>query len=76
MKAQLMVDAEALSKRIREEAALTAKLEIEKAKNHLRDQIIKESFAVAQAQLSSLVSKEDHARLQGEFLHNIQVVQR
>lgn len=76
MKTQMIAEAQAMSKRIREEAALTVKFEVEKAKTQLRDQLMKESFAIAEAQMTSKVSNEDHARLQGEFINNIQAVQR
>lgn len=76
MKLQLLAEAQALSKRIREEAAATARLEVEKARNHLREELLKESFSIAQSQMNSKVSSDDHARLQGEFINNIQAVQR
>lgn len=76
MKTQLLSEAKAISKRIREEATITAQLEIEKAKNHLREELIKESFLMAEKQMTSKVSSDDHARLQGEFINNIQAAQR
>ena len=75
MKAQLISDAQALSSRIREEAMLSAKFEVEKAKNQLRAQMIKESIDLSRQQMSSKVSTEDHQRLQGEFITNIRGVQ-
>ncbi len=76
MKNQLIAEANAISKRLREEAIAAAKLEVEKAKNSLREELIKESFALAKESLESKVSTEDHSRLQGEFINNIQAVQR
>jgi F0F1-type ATP synthase membrane subunit b/b' len=76
MKNQLIHEASAISKRIREEAILAAKLEVEKAKHQLRDELIKEAFIQAKENLESKVSLEDHTRLQGEFINNIQAAQR
>ena len=76
MKSQMLAEAQAISKRIREEAAATARLEVERAKVRLREELIAEAFVIAEAQMNSKVSKDDHARLQGEFINNIQAVQR
>jgi F-type H+-transporting ATPase subunit b len=76
MKKQLIAEAEALSKRIREEAEIAAKFEVERAKNQLRENLIKESLEVAKVQLSSKLTEDDHKRLQSEFISNIQGVQR
>ncbi len=76
MKKQLLAEAEALSKRIREEAEISAKFESERAKNQLRENLIKESIELAKAQLGSKVTVEDHQRLQEEFISNIQGAQR
>jgi len=75
LKKQLIDEANSLSKRIKTEAETTAKLEIEKAKNHLREEMIKEATALARNQMSTKVSTEDHKRLQGEFIESIQAVQ-
>lgn len=76
MKKQLIAEAEALSKRIRDEAEITARLEVEKAKNHLKETLIKESLEAARNQLASKVTAEDHQRLQSNFITNIQAVQK
>ena len=75
MRKQLVVDAEASSKRIKEDAKSTADLEIFKAKNQLRDYLIKQSLESARGQLQK-VSPEDHQRLQAEFVNNVQGAQK
>ncbi len=76
MKKQLIAEAEILSERIRKEAEIAAKFESERAKNHLREELIKDSLEMAKSQLQSKVTADDHKRLQSEFLSNIQGVQR
>ncbi len=76
MKKQLIADAEATAKRIRDEAASAAKLEVERAKSELREMLIKESLEASRQQLSSKISADDHKRLQTDFIQNIQAVQK
>lgn len=76
MKKQLVAEAEALSKRIRDEAQESARIEIEKAKTHLREALIKESLEIAKAQVSSKLTADDHKRLQSDFISHIQAVQK
>lgn len=71
----LVAEAQALSKRIHEETHNAAILEIEKAKNVLRQEMINEAISVAQNQIRSAVSSEDHARLNKEFIQNIEAAQ-
>lgn len=73
MKNQLISDAMAASKRIQEEAAQSAKQEVQRAINHLREELIKESALLARNQLSS-VATEDQIRLQGNFINNMEGV--
>ncbi len=76
LKQQLLGEAEALSKRIREEAAITAKLEIEKAKNHLREALIKDALEQSKKQLETKISESDKNRLYQDFSKNVQAVQK
>ncbi len=71
MKNQLIADAMAASKRIQEEAALAAKQEVQRAVNHLREELIKESIALSRGQLNT-VAPDDQARLQGNFINNME----
>jgi F-type H+-transporting ATPase subunit b len=75
MRKQLVSDSEAASKRIKEDAKATAELEVFKAKNLLRDYLIKQSLESARGQLQK-VSPEDHQRLQSEFVSNVQGAQK
>lgn len=72
LKHQLVAEAEAASKKMKTEAEQAARLEIERAKNHLREQLIQDAVAAARTQLSQKVSSDDHQRLQGEFINNMQ----
>ncbi len=76
MKKQMLADAEEMSKRIRDEAAAAAKLEVDRAKVQLRESLIKEALEVSRQNLSSKVTAEDHKRLQTDFIQNIQAVQK
>lgn len=71
----LLAEAKELTKRIQNEAVATTEIEIEKAKRELRQQMIEEAIKVAQAQIKGVLSNEDHARLNKEFLKNFEVVQ-
>lgn len=76
MKNAIIKEAQVLSEKIKNEASGAAKLEIEKAKNQLKEQMIKEAMELSRSQLAQKVSREDHLRLQGEFLSNIQAVEK
>ncbi len=76
MKKQLIAEAEALSKKIKEEAALAAKLEVEKAKRDLRASLVQDSIESARTNLNTKVSSDDQQRLQSNFISNIQAVQK
>lgn len=75
LKKQLIQEAHTISKRIKSEAEAAAKLEIEKAKNKLREDMILEATKLARAQFVAGVSADDHKRLQGDFIDNIKAVQ-
>lgn len=76
LRRQMISEAESISKRLKEDAANTAKLEIEKAKQQIREVMIKEAVEVSRGQLATKVSTEDHNRLQGNFINNIQAGQQ
>jgi F-type H+-transporting ATPase subunit b len=75
MKQALIAEADAAAKRLAVEAASAAQLEIDKAKLKLREQLVQESLVSARAALEK-VSSDDHQRLQGQFIDNMQAVQR
>ena len=76
MKNAMIKEAQVLSEKIKNEASGAAKLEIEKAKNQLKEQMIKEAMELSRSQLAQKVSREDHLRLQGEFITKIQAVEK
>ncbi len=73
MRTQMLAEAETISKRIRQEANSAARLEVERAKNHLREQMIADATTLSRGQMQK-VTTEDHQRLQGAFIDNIQAV--
>ena len=75
MRNQMMNEAQVISRRIHEEAAAAAKLEVEKARNSLRKEIILESARQAEKFMKEKVSPEELQRLQNDFAQNIQAVQ-
>jgi len=76
LRKQMLVEAEAISKRIKIEADLAAKMEIQRAKITLRKELVQEAIGAARTQLDTKVTAEDHQRLQSNFINNIQAVQR
>lgn len=74
MRHQMLQEAEAMSKRIQQEAEQAAALEIAKAKASLRDQMIVQATILAEEALKQKVSTEDHKRLQGDFIRNVSEV--
>ncbi|PWU22600.1 MAG: hypothetical protein C5B49_00380 [Bdellovibrio sp.] len=70
----LIAEAENLAKRIQQEARASAILEVEKAKQTLREQMIAESTHSATTQIRQAVSREDLIRLNKEFIQNIETV--
>lgn len=75
LKANLINEAKQLSERLRKEAESTAIVEVAKAKALLRTQTIEEAATLAEKQVASAVSNEDHLRLNKEFIKNIETVQ-
>lgn len=70
----IIAEAEMISKRIREEAALSAKMEVEKVKNQLREQMIIESMEAAKKMLEQKVGTAEQEMLQKNFTNDIQAV--
>ena len=61
-----MKDAEAMSKKIQEDAKNTAANEVDRAKKQLREELLKDAVLTARKDLSSQVSSSDQQRLQDE----------
>lgn len=75
LKANLINEAKLLSERLRKEAETTAIVEVAKAKAVLKEQTIEEAAKLAEKQVSTSVSADDHLRLNKEFIKNIETVQ-
>jgi len=74
MKQSLIKDAHEAAARIKHEAEQTAKIEIQKAQTHLREQLLKDSLEAAKAVLSKDIGTADHQKLQSEFVNKVQAV--
>lgn len=74
IKAQILIESKNVSARIRSDAALTAQLETKKAQKELREQLLKDSVEAARTALSRDIGSNDHQKLQGDFIKNIEVV--
>jgi F-type H+-transporting ATPase subunit b len=74
MKQSLIKDAQEAAARIKNEAEQTAKIEIQKAQTHLREQLLKDSLEAAKAVLSKDIGSVDHQKLQSEFVNKVQAV--
>jgi F-type H+-transporting ATPase subunit b len=69
-------EAQENAKRIKEESRLTISAEALKASLEVRKELIAEATSIASSQLSAKLSSEDHLRLQGDFLNNMQGAQK
>lgn len=74
LKQQIALDAKDLSERLRQEASRTTALEVERAQNLLRDEMLAQSVALAQRLLLDKIAEPDQKRLQTEFVDKIQEV--
>lgn len=74
MRQSLIKDAQDAAARIKNEAEQTAKIEIQKAQTHLREQLLKDSLDAAKAVLSKDIGSVDHQKLQSEFVNKVQAV--
>jgi F-type H+-transporting ATPase subunit b len=74
LKKQLIAEAQATAKRVELETKTTIELELTKAKQQLREQLIQEAILLSRSSISSKVSVEDHKRLEGDFIKNIGVL--
>lgn len=75
LRKNLIQDAQQAAQKIKEEAAATARFEVQRAIADLRAEMIREAVATTVKQMSSGVSQEDHQRLNKEFIRNIEAVQ-
>lgn len=75
LKNQMIQDAHALAKKLKEEAILTSKIEVERAKYQLKDQLIQDAFELSKRDLSAKATSDDQKKLQNDFISKVQVVQ-
>lgn len=74
LRARILQDAEAVSRNLRAEAQRTAQVEIERAKNELREELLSQAVALSRKMLVDKMAEPDQKRLQTEFVDKIQVV--
>lgn len=75
LRAQIIRDAEALAQKLRNEAQISSKLEIERAKHELKEQLIRDAFELSKRDLGSKATSADQKKLQDDFISKVQVVQ-
>lgn len=75
MKDQMIQDATALAAKIKSEAQMAAKIEVERAKFQLKEQAVKEAFELSKRDLTSKATSDDQRKLQEDFISKVQVVQ-
>lgn len=72
---QILADADVMAKRLHAEAELAAKIELQRAKNELREILVKEAFELSKKDITSKATAEDQKRLQKEFISKVEVAQ-
>jgi F-type H+-transporting ATPase subunit b len=75
-KNSLIKEAQEIATRIKSDAEAAARLEVQKARVAIRDEIVRESLKMTRSSLVAQVSPEDHERLQSRFVEQLQVVQK
>ena len=74
LKKRIVEEAKSMSTHLRDEARRTAEFEIERAKGQLREELISQSVALSRKMLEEKIGEPDQKRLQTEFVDKIQVV--
>jgi F-type H+-transporting ATPase subunit b len=74
LKQKIVADAGQLSELLKEEAKKTAQIEIDRARNELREELLSQSVALSTKLLQDKMVAKDQERLQTEFVDKIQVV--
>ncbi|XGC80855.1 hypothetical protein ACES2L_16140 [Bdellovibrio bacteriovorus] len=73
VKAQILAEAAEVSKRIRQDAELTVKLEVQRAQTELREQLLKDSLEAARIVMTKDLGSNDQQKLQKEFINHLGV---
>ncbi len=74
LRRQLIQEAQEQARRVKDEAEMTVKIDLQKAQRELHEVFVKESVAMAHAALSKDIASADHQKLQTEFTKNIEAV--
>lgn len=74
LKNQIIADAQETVRRIQQDASEAKRVEIEKAKRDIREQIVREAKQTTRQVLSRDISGGDQQKLHDGFVHNIQSV--
>lgn len=74
LKKQMIVEAQDLAKRIKDEAHMTVKIEAQRAQRALHEKFVSDSVGSARTLLAKDIGTADHQRLQTDFTKNIEVV--
>ncbi|MCB0413479.1 MAG: hypothetical protein KDD50_04040 [Bdellovibrionales bacterium] len=74
LKRRTLEEAKNLSEKLAHDAQITAKIEVEKAKEDLREYLLESSLQEARESLEKKISPDDLARLQTEFVSKIEAV--
>lgn len=74
MRAQMIQDATTLAAKIKSEAQMSAKIEVERAKFQLKEQAVREAFELSKRDLTSKATSDDQRKLQEDFISKVQVV--
>jgi F-type H+-transporting ATPase subunit b len=74
LKAEIIAEAQEYAAKMKTEARQAAELEIERAKAHLREELLAQAIEVSKKMLADKMAEQDQKRLQSEFIDKIQVV--
>jgi len=74
MKQAMVKEANEMALKIKRQAEETAKIEVQKAQTHLREQLLKDAIGAAKTVLSKDIGSADHQKLQNDFVTNVQAV--
>ncbi len=75
IKAQIIEDAKKAARHMEQQAKVSIQQEFEKAKTHVKREVVHEAVAVAGALRKKQISAEDHAKLIDEYLAKVVVAQ-
>lgn len=72
LRKRIVREAQELSLKLKEDAKRTAEIELQRAKNELREEVLSQAVTAAKAVLSEKIADTDQKRLQTEFVEKIQ----